>query len=216
MKILVNVLTVMLSAMFISPMTIASEQNMSFGIYANIVGGGGNPSNDVLGLGFIGSYQLKSTWFIDVEYINSEADFERPWKVLGLVQDEITSETVDAVYTSDKIMIHARQNIKSNSAAFDWYWSVGIGFNSLNFDDTAGPLEGGGIFNIITSSSTETIMGIKGGIKTHLSDNWDLNFSLRYDYHLADWDVIDTVTNTSGKIDNYSLYGALIGVERRF
>jgi len=43
-----------------------------------------------------------------------------------------------------------------------------------------------------------------------------MNYAIRFDYHLADWDVIDSVGNASIKIDDYVLYGALIGIERKF
>jgi len=77
---------------------------MGLGFYGNIVGGSGEPSNDVLGFGLIGSYQLKNSWFIDIELIQSEADFERPWKALGLTQDESSVKTVDAIYSSTLVM----------------------------------------------------------------------------------------------------------------
>ena len=113
-------------------------------------------------------------------------------------------------------MVHIGQNIKSDSQKFNWYWSAGLGFNSIDVDDVSGPLNGGGNFTIKTTTDTETVIGLKAGIKQHLSDNWNMNYAIRANHHFADWTVTDTVSNTTAKIDDYGLYGVLIGVEKRF
>jgi len=200
----------------ISTLSYAQESDMSFGIYGNIVGSSGKPSNDVPGIGLIGNYQLKDKWFVDIELIYSEADFERPWQVLGIVQDETTVKTIDALYTSILVMAQMGQNINGGSRSYDYYWSAGLGFNSIDVDDASGPVEGGGTFNITTDAGTEVIIGGKLGIKQHLSDSWSMNYAMRIDYHLADWTVTDTVSSTTAKIDDYATYGILIGVQKKF
>lgn len=216
MKACLSLLPIQILLLILPFQVYAEEGDISFGMYGNIVGTSGKPSNDVLGIGIIGSYQLKDSWFVDVELIQSEADFERPWRVLGLVQDESVLKTVDAIYSSTVVMAQIGQNINSGSVSYDWYWSAGLGFNSIDVDDASGPLVGGGTFNIKTDASTETLIGLKAGIKQHLSDNWNINYGLRINYHFADWTVTDTVSNTTAKIDNYGLYGILVGVERKF
>ncbi len=215
MKTFIKLALVAIPVLLSPCMVSAAEGDVSFGIYGNIVGSSGEPSNDVLGIGLIGGYELKNSWFVDVELILSEADFERPWKVLGLEQDPSVA-TIDAVYSSTILMVQLGKNIKGGSSAFDWYWSAGLGFNSLDVDDVAGPLQGGGNFNITTDAGTETLLRVKAGIKHHLSDNWDMNYALRFDYRLADWSVTDTISGTTAKIDNYATYGILIGVLRKF
>lgn len=200
----------------ISITSYAQEGDMSLGLYGNIVGSSGEPSNDVLGIGLIGNYQLKDNWFVDIEFIHSEADFERPWKVVGIVQDETTEKTIDALYTSTLIMAQMGQNINSGSNSYDYYWSAGLGFHTIDVDDVSGPVLGGGTFTITTDAGTETIIGGKLGIKQHLSDSWSMNYALRIDYHLADWTVTDTVSSTTAKISDYATYGALIGVQKKF
>ena len=205
-----------LAAPLLLPLPLSAEENkMSLGLYANIVGSSGEPSNDVLGAGLIGSYKYNASWYIDMELIHSKADFERPWKIAGVIQDP-SVDTIDAKYTSNILMAHLRQNIKSNNPAYDWYWSAGIGLNSLDIDDASGPVEGGGTFNIKSNASTETIVGFKTGIKHHVSETWNINYAIRLDYHMADWEVTDSVSNASGTIDDYITYGALIGVEKLF
>lgn len=194
----------------------AQEGDISFGLYGNIVGSSGKPSNDVLGIGLIGSYKLKDKWFVDLELIHSEADFERPWKVLGIIQDETLEKTIDALYTSNLVMAQIGQNMSSGSKSFDYYWSAGLGFNSIDVETVSGPVQGGGTFNITTDAGTETIIGGKLGIKQHLSDNWSMNYALRADYHLADWTVTDTISNTTTKIDDYTTYGILVGAQMKF
>ena len=216
MRIFTNSILLLASLSTISFVAYAEEGDMSLGMYGNVVvSSTGTPSNDVLGVGLTGSYQLENSWFVDLELIQSEADFERPWKVLGLQQDT-SVKTVDAVYSSNVVMVQIGQNIKSDSEKYNWYWSAGLGFNSIDVDDVSGQLDGGGTFNIKTTTNTEAVLGLKAGIKQHLSDNWNINYALRVNRHFADWTVTETVSNTTAKIDDYALYGILIGVEKRF
>lgn len=195
--------------------TYSDTADFSIGAHANIVGGRGEPSNDVLGVGIIANYPVNDKWFMDVELIYSEADFERPWKPLGLVQD-LNEKTIDAVYTSTALMLHFGQYIEMSNATLNGYWTAGIGFNSVDVDDVSGPLEGGGTFNITTDAGTETLLGVKLGILQTLGDKWSVNYALRFDYHLADWKVTDSISTTTTNIDNYSTYGFLAGVTRKF
>ena len=98
--------------------------------------------------------------------------------------------------------------------------SLKAGFKRLGYvidvDDVSGPLEGGGTFNITTDAGTETLLGIKLGIRQSLGDYWSANYALRYDYHLADWNVTDTISSSTTDIGNYSTYGILVGVSRKF
>lgn len=198
------------------PMTdYADTSDFSMGAHANIVGGRGEPSNDVPGIGIIANHPINDQWFMDIELIHSEADFERPWKPLGLLQDPAV-KTIDAVYTSNALLFHLGQNIEMDSTTLAAYWTAGIGINSIDVDDVSGPLDGGGTFNITTDPGTETLLGMKVGIRQKLGINWSANYALRFDYHLANWVVTDTISATTTSIDNYSSYGLLVGISRQF
>lgn len=193
----------------------AADGDYDLGLYASIVGADGEPSNDILGFGLFATRQLNDNWFIDLEFILSqEADFERPWKVTGLQQDD-SVDTIDAKYSSETLMIHAGKKAPF-TASSDWYWSAGIGFNSVDVDDVSGPLQGGGNFALVTQADTETIIGVKLGVIHHLSNQWALHYSLRLDQHLADWSVKDSNSSASGAIANYLTYGLNIGISRGF
>ncbi|MCW8956464.1 MAG: outer membrane beta-barrel protein [Gammaproteobacteria bacterium] len=216
MKFLSYLVLLFILATNLTPTTVYSDTgDLSIGAHANIVGGRGKPSNDILGIGIIANYSVSNQWFMDIELIYSEADFERPWKPLGLVQDP-TEKTIDAVFTSTALLFHFGQNIQMESKTLKGYWTAGIGFNSVDVEDVTGPLDGGGTFNIITDPDTETLIGLKTGIRQRLGDNWSANYALRFDYHLADWKVTDTISATTTSIGNYSTYGFLVGVTRKF
>lgn len=214
MRVLLKHLLVLLPLAFASFQANAENGGKSLGLHGNIVGGSGKPSNDVLGLGLIGRYGLNNSWFVEMEVTQSDADFERPWRVLGLQQDS-SVKTVDALYKSTVAMAHIGQTFRS-SARYDWYWTAGLGFNSVDVKNAVGPIAGGGTFNIRTDAGTETLLGLKIGVRQRLSDSWILNYALRATYHIADWTVTDTVTGATARIGNYGIYGLLVGVERKF
>ena len=70
-----TVLTLASVAGLIPYIAYAETENFSIGAHANIVGGRGEPSNDVLGIGVIANYPVNDKWFMDIELIYSEADF---------------------------------------------------------------------------------------------------------------------------------------------
>jgi len=67
--------------------------------------------------------------------------------------------------------VHGGKIISSDNSNLDWFWSAGLGINSIDVDDASGPLQGGGNFNVTTTVSSEALFGIKGGLIHHLSDN---------------------------------------------
>lgn len=74
MKIYLRFFWVLMFLYLASFQSIAAEGDISLGFYGDIVGGSGEPSNDVLGIGLIGRYQLKDSWFVDLELIQSASD----------------------------------------------------------------------------------------------------------------------------------------------
>ena len=198
-----------------SAIAYSTSGEFSVGLFGNAVGSKGVPSNDVLGFGVTANYELKDNWFVSLDFIRSKADFERPWKAAGLIQDPAV-KTIDAKYTSNLFMVHGGKVISSDNSNHDWFWSAGLGVNSIDVDDASGPLQGGGNFNVTTTVSSETMMGIKGGLIHHFSDNWDVTYTLRLDRHIAEWVVKDTLSPASGVVDNYATYGASVGISRKY
>ena len=61
--------------------------------------------------------------------------------------------------------MHGGKIISSDNSNLDWFWSAGLGINSIDVDDASGPLQGGGNFNVTTTVSSEALFGIKGGFE---------------------------------------------------
>lgn len=78
---------VCLVSILISGVAHAEESNFEIGLRGNVLLGDGVPANDILGYGVISRYRLNNGWFIGAGIDTYAFDYERPWKLVGLVQD---------------------------------------------------------------------------------------------------------------------------------
>jgi hypothetical protein len=67
-----------------------------------------------------------------------------------------------------------------------------------------------------TDPGTEVIPGVRGGYRWNFGAAWSADFSLSVNHHFADWKVEDRQSGNTGKVDNYTHYGAQLGFVYRF
>jgi hypothetical protein len=123
---------------------------------------------------------------------------------------------IDAVGTSIAISGFIERRYPSESVKFQWFWNVGAGLASLDFDNATGPVQGGGTFDISTSADTEFLITSSVGILQRINQNWSASYRFSLDQHIADWTVTDSVSGNTAKIDDYAIYGLRIGLNYAF
>ncbi len=80
-----------------------------------------------------------------------------------------------------------------------------------------GPTDAGGTFNIKTDVDTETVLlGSIGYRYPFANSQWSLQGALRIEQHLADWEVFDRISGRVDDIDDYTVWGIHLGIERSF
>ena len=107
------------------------------------------------------------------------------------------------------------ERVYRTSERSEWFWQIGPGISFVDVDDVGGPVQGGGTFDIKTDAGTEILGSVGGGYRRH-SGKWVTEIGARYDYHIADWELMDTVSSTSGSVDDYSTWAFLIGLSYGF
>jgi hypothetical protein len=170
----------------------------------------------MIAAGVYGEYRLSGDrWFVGAALDQYSYDFERPWMVLGLVQDP----NVDVIDTStDALQVSGWFGGECGAAEkrLHWVWTAGLGFSSPSADDVTGPLMGTGTFDITTDPGTEIILSATGGLRYRMGERWSLQFGVRVDHHLADWTVYDRVSDTTATISDYTGFGGNLGFGFRF
>jgi hypothetical protein len=134
--------------------------------------------------------------------VSDEFDIERTPELVGLVQDR-EAPVVDSKGSSEGISAWVERRYGGDSRRVQWFWTAGVGVNSVDVEDQAGPLAGGGTFDVAIDADTELVASASLGLRVRLGQRFLFEPALRLDQHFADWHVTDRVTGAAASIDDY-------------
>lgn len=195
------------------PPALAADGDFDLGLRGVVVTGDGEPTNDITGFGLFGHARIDERWSVGFALDHSpEFDVERAPDLLGLVPTEV----VDAKGTSTTLSGWIERTYESGGGPWEWFWSAGLGIVDVSVDDVAGPLAGGGSFDLTIDAGTEWLVAGALGLRRRLGEGWALEAALRADQHFADWTLTDRVSGASGTVDDYLVTGVHFGVLKRF
>lgn len=193
----------------------SDEARYEIGLRANVLLGDGVPANDILGAGVIARYRLTNGWFIGAGIDTYAFDYERPWRIVGLAQDPNVA-TIDASADSTVLNGSIGRLYNETNHGFDWFWTLGIGFASVNVDDVVGPTDTGEAFDIMTDAGSEIHLMATLGSSYNFSDSWSASFAARVEHHFMDVLITDRVSGNTAKLDSQSPIGAFFSLNYRF
>lgn len=194
----------------------AQESRFDLGLRLNLLGGSGNPTNDVLGGGLFGHYKLNERWSagFSLDQVD-EFDIERSPTFLGLVQEPSVGD-IDSKGSSTGARGWIERAYRRDGRRTEWFWGVGVGADSIDVDPVVGPLAGGGTFDITIDAGTDLIVLGTAGLRLNVGKRSAFEFALRVDQHFADWKVLDRVSGRTATVSDYTLTGAHVGWIFRF
>lgn len=193
----------------------AQEARNELGLRANVLLGDGVPANDVLGVGLIGRRYRDNGWFIGGSLDTYAFDFERPAKLLDIRQDP-AADVIDADATSTVLGAAIGREYGDSIDGFRWFWSLGLGVGLPDVDDVAGPVDGGGTFDLTFDAGTEVhVMGVLG-TSWNFNSKWSASFAARLEHHFMDVKITDTVSGTTTSVDSQTPIGAYLSLNYRF
>ena len=145
----------------------------------------------------------------------AEYDFEQPARILGLEQDPGV-EAIDVVAESTVVSAWLERAFGREGGPTAWYLGAGLGTASIDVPEASGPLRDGGTFRIRTEVEREVIPFVLAGVRRDLGSRLVLDFALRAEQHLADWQLADDVSGRRGEVDDYTAFGGQLGLGLRF
>ncbi len=199
----------------LSPQGLRAETGAQYELSAraNIVGGNGTPSNDILGIGIILHRKLSDDWYLGFGLdIAPEFDVETPNDELGI---DSVSET-DALGDMYLFTVVAERRYMLASEGWTGFWNLGAGVAYVDVDDADGGVEGGGRFDIKIDADTEYVLIGSVGALQQLGEHWSARYEATAEQHFADWDIEDKVSGRTDSYDDYTVVGVRIGLNYRF
>jgi len=193
---------------------VAQDNQLEIGFRPLVLASQGEPANDMLGFGFVGTWHWKDDWFFGAALDFMEFDFERPQRALGIVQPPDT-KAVDGTddFTRLSGWIERRYD---RGQTWRWFWNAGLGYASPNPGIVAGDTAAGGTYNIVTDASDEIHLMGSIGMRRPLGENWALTATFHLEHHLTDYKFVDTVSGATGEIGSHTPVGASVTISYRF
>lgn len=212
-----RLLAAVLCCLVLPAAALAEDSPWSAGLRAGMSTAGGVPSNDSVNMALAVRYALDDRRHLGFALEQMTFDFERPHKVVGLQQDFAAEpEDIDAKTTSLLYTVSYEQHHGLAAARWRPYWSLQFAVCSPDVDDVTGPVQGGGTFDVRTDAGTEYIPGARAGYLWQFAGSWSADFSATVNHHFADWKVEDRQSGNRDRVDDYTHYGAQLGLRYRF
>jgi hypothetical protein len=190
------------------------RRRIAVGLRANVLGGTGEPTNDVLGAGVQADLSLRDGWFVGAAIdVSPEFDVERIAGLVGLEQDPDV-KVIDATGSSTVLVGWVGRSYPRRR--IEWFWTAGAGLNAVEIDDASGPLADGGTFDVSGDAGTEMLIATSGGVRWQIGERWRSEVALRLQHHFADWSLQDSVSGATASVDDYTLKGIHLGFVYRF
>jgi len=198
----------------LSSAAVAQDSQLEIGFRPLVLASQGEPANDMLGVGFVGTWHWKDDWYIGAGLDFMDFDFERPQRELGIPQPPDT-KTIDGANSFTRLSgwIERRYD---RGRAWSWFWNAGFGYASPDPGIVTGPTAFAGTFNIVTDASDEIHLMSSIGLRRLLGDNWAIATTFHLEHHLTDYKITDTVSGATGKIGSHTPVGVSVTLNYRF
>lgn len=193
----------------------AGSDRFELGLRGVLMAADGEPANDIPGFGLFGRYRLGDRWSLGFAIDRAEYDFEQPARIAGIEQDPAV-DPIDVVAESTTLSGWLERTFRRSGSPTVWFLGAGLGFASIDVPDAAGPRRDGGVFAIRTEVDPEIVVALSGGVRRELGRRWLIEFALRADQHLAEWQLTDSVSGARASVDDYLALGAHFGFGLRF
>lgn len=188
--------------------------SFELGLQSGVWLGSGVPANDrMIPFALFARFPVSGDYWARFALQYSSGDFETPHEILDIAQDPNEAD-IDADMSAISILGWIERVYRTSDRS-EWFWQAGPGVSFVDANDVDGPVDGGGTFDITTDAGTEILGSLGGGYRHHLG-SWILEGNVRWDYHIADWEVEDRNTSTTGTVDDYKSWAFLLGLSYGF
>lgn len=191
----------------------AAEGDWAFGLRSNLLWSDGEPIGDIMAGGFTASREMDG-WRLGMALDISSWDAEHPAETIGITQDP-AFETVDAPVDETTLSVWMERQFGGDDD-LRWVYTLGGGLSFTDVANAAGPVQGGGTFDIAIETGVEPFVLAGLGLRMPFGEGWELTSDFEARYRRMGWTLDDQNSASSGEIGNELLFGFSLGVTKRF
>jgi hypothetical protein len=192
---------------------VAEDRRFDAGLRGVVIVGDGEPSNDMIGYGVVGRWELRESWHLGVALDSVTFDYETPYRILGI--DSV--EEIDPGNEFRRASVFIERRYQRPESAWTWFWTAGVGFASIDVGENAvGTTPGGESFDIATTADDEWHFMVGGGVRRSFGRHWALEAAVTLEHHTTDYQLVDVVSGATGSIGSQTPYGLSLGVSYGF
>lgn len=185
-----------------------TTQPWSAGYRVELLNANGEPANDMMGSGAFVRYQLTDHYQVEAAFEYVEYDFESPEQYLGYNQP--SSDDLDQRTRLTLVSLRVERVWGRREQSIRPFGFVGVGIGYAEIDDIAGST-GSQTYNIDAEGGIETVPACGFGIRYQRS-KWAVDGGLKVERHLADWQLEDRASGRVAELDDYTAWGAWLGL----
>ena len=182
------------------------------GLRGGVNAGSGEPANDIPTYGVYGRYRVRGPFLVGLAVDQINFDFEQPGNLIDVDPVGVVDANIDGTVVTAWGEYEFKLSDDDFLRRLRPFVGAGVGVGFLSDDDVAGPTEGGGTFAFDISGGTELIPGVIGGVRFDITRNVLIELGARFDYHITELEITDTVTGRSETADDYETFGGYIGL----
>jgi len=192
----------------------AADGEWRFGLRATLDWSDGEPIGDILSSGLFATRDMDGGWTLGLAADFSTWDAEHPAESIGITQDP-AFETVDAAVQQIDLSVWMERRFGGDDD-LRWTWRLGGGIGSSDVSDAAGPVQGGGTFDIHTETSVEPFVFGGVGLRMPFGAGWMLHSDLTLQFRSMGWEMVDRNSAARGEVSSEYLFGLGLGISKRF
>lgn len=191
----------------------AQQREFDVGVRGVVIVSEGVPSNDMMGFGLVGRWELRDSWHLGVGFDSVTFDYETPYRVLGID----STEQIDPSNEFSRISLLVERRYERPASPWSWFWTAAVGFASIDVGENAiGTTPSGGSFNVATTADDEVHVFAGAGLRRSFGEHWALETALTIQHHTTDYQLVDLVSGATGSIGSHTPYGLTLGVSYGF
>lgn len=185
-----------------------TTQPWSAGYRVELLNANGEPANDMMGSGAFVRYRVTDAYQVEAAFEYIEYDFESPQQYLGYSAS--TTDDADERTRLTLVSLKVERAWGKREQRIRPFAFLGLGMGYAAIDDITGSANGQ-TYDINAEGGIETVPACGIGIR-YQRPRWAVDGGVKVERHISNWRLEDRVSGRTAELDDYTAWGAWLGL----